>query len=110
MRASPNAKVDYCHHQTVLAATEELLPGITSGEYLSTAAKVGAETGAHLALDGAAASGVLKRAIRTNTGIPMSTTEKILGRAAVVLLLYSGYKALQAASDEGEACMAWINH
>lgn len=40
----------------------------------------------------------------------MSTTEKFFGRAATALLLISAYEALQAASDEGHACMDWINH
>jgi len=64
-----------------------------------------AETGAHLALEGAAASSVFKRAIRTRIGVPMSTTSKILGRVTVALFLYSGYEALKAAQDEYQACM-----
>jgi len=33
----PNAKKNYCSHQADLAALEDLLPGITRGQYVSTA-------------------------------------------------------------------------
>jgi hypothetical protein len=95
----------YCSDQADLAALEELLPGITRGQYLSTAAQIAADTGAHLALEGAAASSVFKRAIRTRTGIAMSTTAKWLGRGTTFLLALSGYEALRAAQNEYQACM-----
>ena len=100
-----DTKMKYCSHQSDLAAVEDLLPGITRGNYVSTVSKISAETGAHLALEGAAASSVFKRAIRTRIGVPMSTTSKILGRVTVALFLYSGYEALKAAQDEYQACM-----
>jgi hypothetical protein len=56
-------------------------------------------------LEGAAASSVFKRAIRTRTGIPMSVTSKWLGRATTALLVISGYLALKASQDEYQACM-----
>src|SRR5947209_20432127 len=104
-RGDPNAKKNYCGHQADLAALEELLPGITRGDYVSTASKVGRETGAHLALEGAAASSVVKRGIRARFGVPMSITSKILGRVSTALLVYSGYEALRAAQEEYKACM-----
>jgi len=103
--ADPNGKKNYCSHQADLAALENLLPGITRGDYVSTASKVGAETGAHLALEGAAASSVLKRAIRTRTGIAMSTAEKLFERATILLLLVTGEEALRASQNEYQACI-----
>jgi hypothetical protein len=103
----PNAKQNYCLDEANQAALEELLPGITRGEYVSTAVKISKETGAHLALDSAAASSILKRAIRARTGVPMSVTEKVLGRLAVALLLYSGYEAWKVSQDEFQACMKY---
>jgi RHS repeat-associated protein len=102
----PNAKMNYCSDQSNQAALEEALPGITRGQYVSTAAKVGGETAAHLGLDGAAASSVLKRGIRARFGVPMSVTEKVLGRVAVALLVFSAYEVLSAAQEEYKACMA----
>jgi hypothetical protein len=52
-----------------------------------------------------ATSSVLKRAFRAQTGVPMSVTEKVLGRIAVALLVYDGYKGLKASQDEYQACM-----
>jgi RHS repeat-associated protein len=105
MSADPNGKKNYCSHQADLAALEDLLPGITRGQYVSTAAKISLETGSHLALEGAAASSIFKRAIRTRTGIAMSTAEKLFERAAILLLLVSGGEALRAAQNEYQGCM-----
>ena len=63
------------------------------------------KAGAHLAFDGAAASSVLKRAIRARTGIAMSTAEKLFERAAILLLLVSGEEALRVARNEYHACI-----
>jgi hypothetical protein len=101
----PETKKIHCSHQSDVAALEDLLPGITHGDYVSTASKVGRETGAHLALEGPAASSLLKRAIRARTGIAMSTTSKVLGKITIGLLLVTGYEALKAAQDEYQACM-----
>lgn len=103
----PNARKNYCLGQAHQAGLEELLPGITRGDYVPSALKVSQQAGAHLALDAAAASGVLKRAIRARTGVTMSVTEKFLGRLAFALLAYSGYEALNASRDEYQACMAY---
>ena len=46
-----------------------------------------------------------RRAIRARTGVAMSTTEKIAGRAAWAALVVSGYLALRAVQNEYAACM-----
>jgi hypothetical protein len=102
----PNLKHDYCSHLADQAAEEAALPGITRGEYVSTAAKVGKETITHLALGGAAASNLTLHAIRAKTGIPMTTASKLLEGAAVAALVYNAYEAMRAAGEEYAACMA----
>src|SRR6266536_4462232 len=101
----PNAKKDYCSHQADQAGLEALLPGITHGDYVPTIDKVALETGAHLALVGAAASTAIKYAIRSDTGVAMSTSSKIFGGASTVLLAITGVEALNAVRKEYKACM-----
>jgi RHS repeat-associated protein len=96
---------DYCSHQSNLAALEALLPGITQGNYVSTASKMATEVGAHTGLEAAAGSTALKYAIRSQTGIPMSITSKFLGYLAGGLLVYSGYEAYDAMVSEYQACI-----
>jgi hypothetical protein len=88
-----------------MAALEALLPGVTRGNYVPTINHASVEIGAHLALDAAAGSTALKYAIRSNTGIAMSTTSKIFGGITVLLMVYSGYEAVKAAQEEYKACM-----
>jgi len=102
----PNAKKNYCSHKSDQAALEDLLPGITRGDFVATAAHVGPEAGAHLALEGAAASGVLHQAIRAATGIPKTITAEVLEWGGPALLVISGVLATRAAQQEYKACMA----
>jgi RHS repeat-associated protein len=101
----PDYKKNYCSDQANQAALEALLPGITHGNYAPTIRHVSMDVGAHLALDAMAGSTAIKYAIRSNTDIAMSTSSKIFGGVAGLLMLYSGYDALKAAQEETKACM-----
>ena len=108
----PNGKQNYCQSQANQAAGEDLLPGIMKGNYTPTGQGKLCEYAAHYSLDAAAGSRGLKYAIREATGgqatgVPMSVSSKLLGRASVALLLFSAYTALKAAQDEYKACMAY---
>jgi hypothetical protein len=108
----PNGKQNYCQSQANQAAGEDLLPGIMKGNYTPTGQGKLFEYAAHYSLDAAAGSRGLKYAIREATGgqatgVPMSVSSKLLGRASVALLLFSAYTALKAAQDEYKACMAY---
>ena len=103
----PNGKEQYCQQQANKAAAEDLLPGVMKGDYTPSGQSKALEYAAHYAIDAAAGSTALKYSIRSNLGIPMSTTSKLLGRASGALLLYSGYTALKAAQAEYKACMAY---
>jgi hypothetical protein len=88
-----------------MAALDALLPGSTHGNYVPTINHTSMEIGAHLALDAAAGSTALKYAIRSNTGVAMSTSSKIFGGITGLLMVYSGYEALKAAQEEYKACV-----
>jgi hypothetical protein len=102
----PNGKNNYCSHQADLAAAEELLPGITRGQYESTPQKVTRITGVHVALDALATRTLWQRWIRWKTGVPMTKTAKFAERAAVAFLVYDLLEAWKASRDEYQACMA----
>jgi len=105
----PNAKKNYCAHQSNMAAIEVILPGgsvLLGGDYSPTA--VGGEAGEEAisqALDAGAKSTGFLSMVRSWTGIPMSVTSKVLTGLGYTLTAYDLYKGMKAMQREFAACI-----
>lgn len=105
----PNAKKNYCKHQSNMAALEALLPGgsvFLGGDYSPTA--VVGEAGQEAlgeALDAGAKSASFLSMVRSWTGIPMSVTSKFLTFAGYAKTAVDLYGAMTAMQKEYAACM-----
>jgi len=106
----PDAKKNYCLHQSNMAGLEAVLPGgnVLMGNDYSPSAVLGstAEIASHVGPEVAAGSYGLLYTIRSYTGIPMSIAKgffEVVGYAAVAV---TGYSALSASQKEYQACMS----
>jgi hypothetical protein len=107
----PDAKKNYCLHQSNMAGLEAVLPGghVLLGNDYSPSAVLGsvAEVSSHIGPEVLAGSTALKYSIRSSTGIPMSVAENIFKGLGYFALAVTGYSALSASQHEYQACMAW---
>jgi hypothetical protein len=93
----PNAKHDYCTHQSKMAGLEAILPGgsvLLGGDYTPTAvdAEVGKEALSEAVDAGSKSTGFLSM-FRSLTGIPMSVTSKVLTGVGYVMTARDLYEA-----------------
>jgi len=98
----PNGKEQYCQSRADDAAKNAVLPGLST----RTGVKNSAELAMHYGAEVAEGSTALKLAVRSYTGVAMSTTGKLLTGLGAASIAYSSYEALKAAQEEYKACVS----
>lgn len=98
----PNGKEQYCQARADQAAQNAVLPGLST----PTGRKNTAELAMHYGAEVAEGSTAFKLAVRSYTGVAMSTTGKLITGLGAASVAYSSYEALKAAQEEYKACMS----
>ncbi|MGA3197710.1 MAG: RHS repeat-associated core domain-containing protein, partial [Terriglobales bacterium] len=105
----PDAKKNYCLHQSNMAGVEAVLPGsqILWGTDYSPAAvgELAGHAAAEYGLDAAASSGGFLYSLRSLTGVPMTQAAKWLGRGSIAIWGYQVYQAHKASHRAYKVCM-----
>ncbi len=98
----PGGKEQYCGTRANQAAKNAVLPGLST----PTGRKNTAELAIHYGAEVAEGSTAFKLALRSYTGVAMSTTGKVITGLGAASIAYSSYEALKAAQEEYKACMS----